>query len=55
MLNPSFLAVIPPLSKSSATLKSTFERLKAVDEKERSIKFLLKNEFIHRLDLLHSS
>jgi len=55
MLNPYFLAVIPPLSKSSATLKSTFERLKAVDERERSIKFLLKNEFLHRFDLLHSS
>jgi len=55
MLTPFFFAVIPPPSKSSATLKSTFERLKAVDERERSVKFLLKNEFLHRFDLLHSS
>jgi len=50
-----FFAVLPPPSKSSATLKSTFERLKAVDEGERSFKFLLKNEFLHRFNLLHSS
>jgi len=36
-------------------LKSTFEQLKAVTEGERNIKFPLKNEFLHRFDLLHSS
>jgi len=55
MLTPFFFAVIPPSSKSSAVLKSTFERLKAVDEGERSVKFLLTNEFLHRYNLLHSS
>ena len=55
MLTSSFFAVIPPPSQSSPDLKSTFERLKAVDEGERSIKFLLKNEFLHKFELLDSS
>jgi len=54
MLISSFFAVLPPPSKSS-NFKSTFERLKAIDEGERSIKFLLKNEFLHGFGLLHSS
>ena len=55
MQTSSFFAVIPSPSQSSSDLKSTFERLKAVDEGERSIKFLLKNEFLHRFELLNSS
>lgn len=55
MLTSSFFAVIPPPSQSSSDLKSTFERLKVVGEGERSIKFLLKNEFLHRFGLLDSS
>jgi len=55
MLTSSFFAVLPSPPQSSSALKSTFERLKAVAEEERSIKFLLKNEFLHRFDLLHSS
>jgi len=55
MLTSFFFAVLPPSSKSSATLKSTFERMKAVEEGERSVKFLLTNEFLHRYNLLHSS
>jgi len=55
VLTSSLFAVIPSLSQSSSALKSTFERLKAVDEGERSIKFLPRNELLHEFNLLHSS
>ena len=50
----SLYAVIPPPSRDHG-IKSTLETLRAVDESERSIKFLLKNEFLHEFGLLHSS
>jgi len=55
MLTSSFFAILLSPPQSSFALMSTFERLKAVAYGERSTKFLLKNEFLHRFDLLHSS
>jgi len=51
----SFLFAVLPSPSKGSDFKSIFERLKAVDEGERSIKFLLKNEFLHQYGLLHSS
>ena len=50
----SLLAVIPPISRDNSVL-STFATLNAVDQSERSIRFLLKNEFLHEFGLLASS
>ena len=55
MLIPrSLFAVIPPITRDSSILP-TFSALKAVHESEKSIKFLLKNEFLHEFGLLDSS
>ena len=55
MLIPrSLFAVIPPITRDSSILP-TFEALKAVSESEKSIKFLLKNEFLHEFGLLDPS
>lgn len=51
----SFLAVIPPSSKAFSDLELTFTKLKAADESERSIKFLLTNELLHKFGLLDPS
>ena len=45
---------LPPPSKDSSH-KSTFERLNAMAAEERSIKFLLRDEFLHQFGLLHPS
>lgn len=50
----SFTA-IPPPSESTPELEATFEKLKAVGEGERSVKFLLTNELLHKFNLLDSS
>ena len=50
----SLFAVIPPISRDNSILP-TFSALKAVHESEKSIKFLLKNEFLHEFGLLDSS
>ena len=54
MLTSFFFAVIPPPTRDPS-IKATFESSKAIEEGERSIKFLLKNEFLHQFGLLHSS
>ena len=48
------VTALTPISKDSSH-KPTFERLSVVAVEERSIKFLLKNEFLHQFRLLHSS
>jgi len=48
------LAVVPPPCKDDK-YKPILERLKAVREEERSIKFLLKNEHLHKYGLLDPS
>ena len=45
---------LPPPSKDSSH-KPTFERPSAVEVEERSVKFLLKDEFLHQFGLLHFS
>lgn len=55
MLNSFPFAVIPSTSRSTPELELTLEKLKAVSEGERSIKFLLTNELLHRFGLLDSS
>lgn len=47
-------AAIPPPSRDSSH-KPTFDRLSAIATEERSITFLLKNEFLHQFELLHPS
>ena len=55
MLIPrSLFAVIPPITRDNSILP-TFSALKAVQESEKSIKFLLKNEFLHEFGLLDLS
>ena len=54
VLTSFFLAVVPPLSKDD-DFKSILEQLKAVDESERSVKFLLNTELLHQYGLLDSS
>ena len=45
---------LPPPSRDPC-YKQIFERLNAVAAEERSIKFLLNDEFLHQYGLLHSS
>ena len=51
---PFFFSALPPPSRNPGH-KATFERLMAVPVEERSIQFLLTDEFLHRFGLLHSS
>ena len=50
----STFAVLPPPCRDPSH-KQIFERLNVVAAEERSIKFLLKDEFLHQFGLLHPS
>ena len=55
MLIPFLIfTALPPPSRDSSH-KPVFERLSIVAAKERSAKFLLTDELLHRFELLHSS
>ena len=49
-----FFSALPPPSRDPGH-KPTFERLMAVPVEERSIQFLLKDEFLNQFGLLHPS
>ena len=55
MLISFFTFIALPLLSKDSSHKPTFERLSAVAVEERSVKFLLKDEFLHQFGLLHSS
>ena len=49
----SFFSTALPSSSKGPSFAPTFDSLKAVSKEERSLKFLVTNEFLHQFKLLH--